>query len=76
MDFYELVRGPFAWVAFIVFIAGCLFRIISLLVSGKKAPSLYPATSFKDAVRSILHGLIPFGEFNNEYLYPHIISYI
>lgn len=61
MDIYELVRGPFAWVAVIIFVAGSLYRIISMLVTGKKEPALYPSTSFKDAVRSILHGLIPFG---------------
>ena len=61
MDVYELVRGPFAWVALIIFVAGSLYRIISMLVTGKKEPALYPSTSFKDAVRSILHGLIPFG---------------
>ena len=61
MDVYELVRGPFAWVALTIFIAGSLFRIISTLVTGKKEPTLYPATSFKDGIRSILHGLIPFG---------------
>ena len=61
MDIYELVRGPLAWVAFIIFVAGSLFRIISIFITGKKEPSLYPATSFKDALRSIMHGLIPFG---------------
>ncbi len=61
MDVYELVRGPFAWVALIIFVAGCLFRLISALATGKKEPSLYPSTSFRGAVRSILHGLIPFG---------------
>ena len=61
MDIYELVRGPFAWVAFIIFVAGSLYRIGSMLVTGKKEPSLFPAASFKGAVRSILHGLIPFG---------------
>ena len=61
MDVYELVRGPFAWVALTIFFAGSLFRIISSLVTGKKEPALYPATSFKDGIRSILHGLIPFG---------------
>ena len=61
MDIYELVRGPLAWVAFIIFVSGSLFRIISILITGKKEPSLYPATSFKDALRSIMHGLIPFG---------------
>ena len=61
MDIYELVRGPFAWVALTVFIAGSLYRIIAMLVTGKKEPALYPSTSFSGAVRSILHGLIPFG---------------
>ena len=61
MDVYELVRGPFAWVALIIFAAGCVYRIVSMLITGKKEPTLYPATSFSDAVRSILHGLIPFG---------------
>jgi nitrate reductase gamma subunit len=61
MDVYELVRGPLAWVALIVFVAGSLYRIISMLVTGKKESALYPSTSFKGAVRSIVHGLIPFG---------------
>ena len=61
MDIYELVRGPLAWLAFIIFVAGCLYRVGSMLVSGKKEPALFPAESFKGGVRSILHGLIPFG---------------
>jgi nitrate reductase gamma subunit len=61
MDIYELVRGPFAWVALIVFVAGSLYRIVATLVSAKKDPALYPAVSFKDGLRSILHGLVPFG---------------
>jgi len=61
MDIYELVRGPFAWVALIIFVAGSLYRIIAVLVTGKKEPALDPSASFKGAVRSILHGLIPFG---------------
>ena len=61
MDVYELVRGPFAWVALIIFVAGSLYRIIAVLVTGKKEPALDPSASFKGAVRSILHGLIPFG---------------
>jgi len=61
MDVYELVRGPFAWVALIIFVAGGLYRIISMLVTGKKEPGLNPSMSFKGAIRSILHGMIPFG---------------
>ena len=61
MDVYELVRGPMAWVALIVFVAGSLYRIVTMLVSGKKEHALYPAISLKDGLRSILHGLVPFG---------------
>ncbi len=61
MDVYELVRGPFAWVALVIFIAGCLARLMSTMLTGKKEPALYPVTSFKDALRSVLQGLIPFG---------------
>ena len=61
MDVYELLRGPLAWVALIGFIAGCLFRFVSMLTMGKGQASLYPSTSFSDGLRSILHGLVPFG---------------
>lgn len=61
MDMYELVRGPLAWIALIIFVAGCLYRIVALFISGKKEPTIYPSTSIKGAARSILHGLIPFG---------------
>ena len=61
MDLYELVRGPFAWVALILFVAGSIYRIIAMLVTGKKEPALDPSENFRGAVRSILHGLIPFG---------------
>ena len=61
MDIYELVRGPLAWVAFIIFAAGCTYRLGSMLVAAKKEPALHPSASFKGAVRSIFYGLIPFG---------------
>ena len=35
MDVYELVRGPFAWIAFVTFTLGSLYRIIFLLLTGK-----------------------------------------
>ena len=61
MDVYELVRGPFAWIALVTFVLGSIYRIIFLLLSGKKesAPNYSKATN--DAARSILHGLLPFG---------------
>ena len=61
MDIYELVRGPLAWVALAIFVLGSLYRIVFLLYTGKNEPVLDASSSAKDAVRSILHGLIPFG---------------
>ena len=61
MDVYELVRGPFAWVALITFVLGIVYRIAVLLLTSKKEPVLNISRSATDAVRSILHGVIPFG---------------
>ena len=61
MDVYELVRGPFAWIALITFVLGCLYRIATLLLTSKQEPVLNFSKSAKDGVRSILHGMIPFG---------------
>ena len=61
MDIYELVRGPLAWVALTIFVLGSVYRIGFLLYTGKKETVLDPAKSAADALRSILHGLIPFG---------------
>ena len=61
MDIYELVRGPLAWVALIIFALGSMYRIGFLLYTGKKETVLDPSRSAANALRSILHGLIPFG---------------
>jgi len=61
MDIYELVRGPFAWAALIVFALGSLYRIVFLFYSGKKESVLDPSQSVRNAARAILHGLLPFG---------------
>ena len=61
MDIYELVRGPLAWVALIIFVLGSLGRTVFLLYTSKKESVLESPTGSRDAVRSILHGLIPFG---------------
>ena len=60
MDIYELVRGPLAWVALIIFVLGSIYRIVFSLYSSKKEPVLDSSARARDAARSILHGLIPF----------------
>jgi nitrate reductase gamma subunit len=61
MDLYELVRGPMAWVALLVFFLGSAYRVASALVAARKGRASYPGTSLKQGMRSVLHGLIPFG---------------
>ena len=61
MDVYELVRGPLAWVALVLFAMGFSYRILFLLLMGKKELTPNYSKSAEDAVRSILHGLLPFG---------------
>ena len=60
MDIYELVRGPIAWAALIVFLAGCVFRLIIILRKGHQKRMLYPLASIGGGFRSLLHGSIPF----------------
>lgn len=61
---YNLVRGPLVWVSFIVFIAGSIYRVLSMLFLAKKDRVVYPYMSLKYSLRSILHWVIPFGSAN------------
>lgn len=61
MDVYELVRGPIAWAAFIIFLTGCAFRLIAVLRKGHQKTMIYPWVSIRDGLRSFLHGTVPFG---------------
>lgn len=64
MDLYELVRGPLAWVALLVFVLGSLYRIVSMLLDARRDKVVYPYMSLKHGLRSILHWVIPFGSTN------------
>ncbi|MDJ0817574.1 MAG: respiratory nitrate reductase subunit gamma [Desulfobacterales bacterium] len=62
---YNFVSGPLAWTAFIVFIAGSLYRLAGLfLLINKKEPFIYSYFSLKYSLRSIFHWSIPFGTEN------------
>ena len=62
---YNLVSGPFAWLAFIIFIGGCLYRLTSLLVLvHKKEKFIYSYMSLKYSLRSILRWSTPFATEN------------
>jgi len=62
---YIFISGPLAWVAFIIFIGGCLFRLISLIVLvHRKEKFIYSYMSLKYSLRSILHWSTPFATEN------------
>ncbi len=62
---YNIVSGPLVWVAFILFIGGSLFRLISMLrlVSAKER-WIFSYMSWKYSLRSIFHWLTPFATVN------------
>lgn len=64
MDLYEIVRGPLAWVALLVFFLGTIYRIVSMLVEARNDKVVYPYMSLKYGLRSLMHWLIPFGSVN------------
>jgi nitrate reductase gamma subunit len=57
---YNLVRGPFVWIAFIVFIGGSIYRVKSFIDMVKNDKTIMPFISLKYTLRSLLHWLIPF----------------
>lgn len=62
---YNFVSGPMVWIALIVFIGGCLYRLVSTASLAKKKDSVvYAYMDFYYALRSILHWIIPFGSEN------------
>lgn len=64
-DFYNFVTGPLAWAAFVVFIAGSLYRLINMLyLVNKKEKFIYTYMSFKYSLRSIFHWITPFATVN------------
>ncbi len=62
---YNFVSGPLVWLAFIVFIGGCLYRLITLIVLvHKKEKFIYSYMSWKYSLRSIVRWSTPFATEN------------
>ncbi len=62
---YAFVSGPLVWLAFIIFIGGSIYRLVSLtLLARKKDAVVFEHFSFKYAFRSIIHWIIPFASTN------------
>ncbi len=59
---YEFVCGPLAWVAFGLFIGGCIFQVLKLVaLARRKERSIFSYFSLHYSLRSLFHWFIPFG---------------
>lgn len=58
---YNILRGPMVWVAFIIFIAGSVYKLYILIKQAKMEKFVLPMMSLKASLRSLAHWLIPFG---------------
>ncbi len=64
-DIYNFVSGPLAWLAFIIFFGGCLYRLVNLiLLVNKKEKFIFSYMSWKYSLRSILRWMTPFATEN------------
>jgi nitrate reductase gamma subunit len=62
---YNFVAGPLAWIAFILFFGGLLFRLIQLLILVNKTEKfIFTYMSLKYSLRSIGHWILPFATVN------------
>lgn len=58
--FFNLVRGPFVWIAVLVFIGGSFYKVREIIGLAKKEKAVLPFVTFNAAVRSLLHWVIPY----------------
>ena len=64
-DIHQFVSGPLAWLAFTVFIAGSLYRLLHMLVLvHRKERFILSFMSWKYSLRSIFHWIVPFASVN------------
>jgi nitrate reductase gamma subunit len=62
---YSLVAGPLAWLAFILFCGGIVFRLVQLVALVNKTEKfIFSYMSLKYSLRSIFHWIVPFATVN------------
>jgi len=61
---YEFSRGPLVWIAFAILLIGSSYRVVSMIRLARKDKIVLPYLSWKYAVRSITHWMIPYGSTN------------
>jgi nitrate reductase gamma subunit len=71
---YNLVRGPFVWIAFFVFIGMSAYKVRRLFLMAKKEKVVLPSIKLEATSRSILHWIIPFGSRNWRMRWPITVT--
>jgi nitrate reductase gamma subunit len=61
---YNFVRGPFVWIAFLVFIGMSVYKVRRLYLMAQKEKVVLPIMSGQAVGKSLLHWLVPFGSRN------------
>jgi nitrate reductase gamma subunit len=62
---HNFVAGPLAWLAFLIFIGGSAYKLVTMAKEAKEKDALvYEYWSTTHAVQSMLHWLTPFGSRN------------
>ncbi len=60
-DIHEFVTGYMAWAAFLIFIGGCLYRLVAMFrLINQKEKFIFSYMSLKYSLRSIFRWLTPF----------------
>jgi nitrate reductase gamma subunit len=71
---YNIVRGPFVWIAFLVFIGMSIYKLRRLYLMARNEKAVLPFIDGKSFVRSILHWVVPFGSRNWRMRWPVTIT--
>lgn len=61
---YDFSRGPLVWIAFAIFIAGSIYRVVATIQYAKKDKVVLPYMKWKFGLRSIMHWTVPFASRN------------
>lgn len=62
---YDIITGPMVWAAFLIFIGGTIYRILSLaLLARQKDFLVYSYMDPHYALRSIFHWVVPYASTN------------
>jgi nitrate reductase gamma subunit len=71
---YNLVRGPFVWIAFLVFVGMSVYKVRRLYLMAKNEKVVLPSIKLEATSRSILHWIIPFGSRNWRLRWPITVT--